>query len=87
MDKKYIKGVELIKSSAYRLNILKAINSKLITPSEISKITEYRLNHVSLFLGELKKAQLIECLNEEAKKGRLYRLTQLGKKVLIENGG
>ena len=51
------------------------------TPSEISKESGIRLNHVSLYLSELKKSELVECLNENAKKGRLYHLTNLGENV------
>lgn len=52
------------------------------SPSEISKHTNIRLNHVSMYLGELKESGLVECLNETAKKGRLYHMTEIGKKVI-----
>lgn len=33
-------------------------------------------------LNELKSKKMVECINEEVRKGRLYRLTDTGKDVL-----
>ena len=41
-----------------------------------------RTNHISKVLSELKSKEIVECINEEARKGRLYRLTDTGKDVL-----
>ena len=82
MQKEVINGLSLIKSSEYRYKILKAIGNNVIMPIEISKAIKIRLNHVSMYLKELKEAGLVKCLNEENKKGRLYTLTKLGKEVL-----
>ncbi|MCK4729994.1 MAG: MarR family transcriptional regulator [Candidatus Aenigmarchaeota archaeon] len=84
MDQNMIQAISLIKSSEYRFKILKAIGDDIIMPSEISKKIDIRLNHVSTFLQELKKKGLIECLNEDAKKGRLYQLTKLGKYAIAK---
>lgn len=82
MQKEVINGLSLIKSSEYRYKILRAIGGSVVTPIEISKLIKIRLNHVSMYLKELKKVRLVKCLNEENKKGRLYSLTKLGKEVL-----
>ena len=37
---------------------------------------------ISKVLSELKSKEIVECINEEARKGRLYRLTDTGKDVL-----
>ena len=58
-----------------------------MTPSEISKSVNIRLNHVSMMLTNLKEADLVVCLNEESKRGRLYELTELGKKVVAHENG
>ena len=42
MQKQMIKGISLIKSSEYRLKILKSIGNNMKTPSEISK--EIKMN-------------------------------------------
>lgn len=38
--------------------------------------------HTSKYLKSLKERELIICLNEEAKRGRLYQLTEKGKEIL-----
>jgi predicted transcriptional regulator len=87
MDKPMIKGISLLKNSEYRKKILESLsNVNYLTPSEISEITKIRLNHVSNFLKDLKDNKLIICLNEEDKRGRLYQISDLGKKVIKENG-
>ncbi|MEW6294809.1 MAG: winged helix-turn-helix domain-containing protein [Candidatus Diapherotrites archaeon] len=86
MDSELIKPISLLKSSKYRQKILEFIGDKTITPKEISKGIDVRINHVSMFLRDLKKNKLVECLNEEDKRGRLYQLTRIGKKVLKEYG-
>jgi len=40
------------------------------------------INHVSNFLKEFKENNLVVCLNEEEKRGRLYQITDNGKKLL-----
>ena len=37
---------------------------------------------MSKVLKELKDAGVAECINEEARKGRLYRLTDLGEEIV-----
>ena len=82
-----IKGISLLKNSEYRKKILESLsNANYLTPSEISENTKIRLNHVSNFLKDLKDNKLIICLNEGDKRGRLYQISELGKKVVKENG-
>lgn len=86
MDKHLIKGISIIKSSQYRKKILTSLaDVNYLTPSEISEKTKIRLNHVSNFLKDLKENNLIVCLNDGDKRGRLYQITELGKKVAKEN--
>ena len=77
-----VKAISLLKSSGYRSRIIKAIGNGTLTPSEIAQKINIRLNHVSIFLRELKENGLIKCLNEESRKGRLYELTPLGKNAI-----
>ena len=74
--------ISLLKSSEYRLKIVKAIGNNTVTPSEIANKIEIRLNHVSMFLKELKENNIVKCLNEDTRKGRLYELTKLGKNAI-----
>ena len=78
-----IKGISLLKNSEYRKRILKSlVDVNYLTPSEISEKTKIRLNHVSNFLKDLRENKLAVCLNDEEKRGRLYKITKLGKKVI-----
>ena len=80
-----IKGISLLKNSEYRRKILESLSDvNYLTPSEIAEKTEIRLNHVSNFLKDLKDNKLIICLNNEEKRGRLYKITKLGKKIIEE---
>ena len=82
-----IKGISLLKNSDYRRRILESLsNVNYLTPSEIAEKTEIRLNHISNFLKDLRNYNLVICLNEEEKRGRLYQITKLGKKVVEEYG-
>ena len=82
MQKGMVTAVSLLKSSEYRLKIAQAIGNNTLTPSEIANKINIRLNHVSLFLKELKENKMVKCLNEESRKGRLYELTELGKNAI-----
>ncbi len=82
MQRGMVTAVSLLKSSEYRLKIIQAIGDDTLTPSEIANKINIRLNHVSLFLRELKDKKLVKCLNEEIRKGRLYELTELGKNAI-----
>ena len=85
MEKEMIKGISLLKNSEYRKKILESLSDvSYLTPSEISDKTQIRLNHVSNFLKSLKDNKLVVCLNDDEKRGRLYKITELGKKVIGE---
>ncbi len=86
MEKGMIQAISLIKSSGYRQKVLKAIGNNIATPTEIAKNVGLRLNHVSMVLAELKENNLVICLNEDTKKGRLYQLTELGKNAFAKSG-
>lgn len=77
-----INTLSFIKSSKNRTKIILSINNDIKIPSEISKDTNIRLNYVSALLLELKEAGIVTCLNEESKKGRLYKLTKEGKHAI-----
>ncbi len=82
MEKGMVTAISLLKSSNYRYKIIEAIGNDTLTPSEIATGTKIRLNHVSMFLRELKENKLVKCLNENSRKGRLYELTELGKDAI-----
>lgn len=77
-----LKLASWVKISSYRNRIMIALGDKLKTPSVLAKDTGIKINHISKFLTELKQNGLIVCINEDAKRGRLYQMTDLGFKVL-----
>ena len=82
MDEELIEAIALVSKSKYREKILYDLEEKVRTPSKISKATGIQPSHISKYLKSLKEANLIVCLNEEAKQGRIYMITDLGKEVL-----
>jgi len=73
-----------IKASNYRIELLKKLIEKPSTPTELANLTKINKGHVSRALKELCGKKLVECGNEEAKKGRMYLITELGKKIIKE---
>ena len=72
-----------IDQSRYRTKVINYLTEHTVaTPTEIAKGTGIRVNHISKVLKELKDKEVIKCLNEEMKKGRLYYITQLGKEII-----
>ena len=60
---------------------MKSLDGEVLIPSQIAKNSGIRTNHISKVLAELKAHELVECINPEVRKGRLYRLTEKGKTV------
>ena len=60
---------------------MKSLDGEVKIPSEIAKDTEIFQNHISNTLRQLKEHELIECINPEVRKGKLYRLTNKGKNI------
>ena len=73
--------LKFVRRSTYRQNVLKALDGNVLLPTEIAERSEIKTNHVSNVLTELKNKALIEIINPEARKGRLYRLTDLGDEI------
>ena len=71
-----------IKVSAIRLKILKSLKDSFMMPSEIARMTGYRTTQISNSLRDMKERKLVQCLNEDAKKGRIYQNTELGLMIL-----
>ena len=74
--------VGYVMASKYREKIIKKLSKKNYMPSSLAKETNFRLSHISRALKELKKKNLIVCLNKESKKGKIYSLTDSGKRIL-----
>ena len=52
------------------------------TPSQIAKDADLLQNNIYSTLHQLNEHELIECINPEVKRGKLYRLTGKGEEVV-----
>ena len=78
----YYKTAAYVDCSMYRLKTLNYLrDNEFSTPTKIAKGINIRSNHVSKCLRELTSKKLIECVNPEQRKGRLYRLTPYGERL------
>lgn len=74
--------ISYVNISKYRAKVMKTLDGEVKIPTVIAKDSGIRTNHVSKVLAELKAHELIECINPEARKGRLYRLTDKGDEIV-----
>ena len=74
--------IEYIEKSKYRSKVLKSLSNDAKMPSQIAKDTGIVQNHISNTLRQLKEHDLVECINPEVRKGRLYRLTDDGEEII-----
>ena len=74
--------ISYVKISKYRTKAIKSLEGEVKIPSQIARDSGIRTNHISKVLGELKNHELVECINPEVRKGRLYRLTDKGNKII-----
>ncbi len=71
-----------VNKSTYRVRTVKAIGNNVKIPKEIAHDSGILQNHISNVLRELKEKDLVECLNPNMRKGRLYRLSDDGLEIL-----
>jgi len=71
-----------VNSSSYRSKILSKLIETHKTPTRLSKELDIKISHVSRTLTELVKLGLVESLTPELRKGKMYRITKLGKEVI-----
>lgn len=79
MNDRIIKMASFIKSSKNRQKVANCLEDSVKIPSDIANETDLRLNYVSMLLQELKDKSIVECLNEDSKRGRFYKLTDDGR--------
>ena len=74
--------ISYVKISQYRTKVMKSLDDgEVLIPTQIARNSDIRPNHISKVLAELKAHELVECINPEVRKGRLYRLTDKGEEV------
>ena len=77
-----LKEVGYVQVSTYRTKVMKSLDGEVKMPSQIAKDTDIMQNHMSNTLKQLKEHELVECINPEVRKGRLYRLTDKGEEIV-----
>lgn len=82
MDDKILILISFVKQSQYRQKALLSIGDTFKFPQDIAAESNIKLPNISKTLQQLKSKKLIECVNEEVSKGRIYRATPLGLEVL-----
>ena len=83
LDDETLKMVSYITISSYRLKTVQSLKGgEVKIPTVIAKDSGIRTNHISKVLSELKAHELVECINPEVRKGRLYRLTDKGDEIV-----
>jgi predicted transcriptional regulator len=82
MNNETIAKLSYVRSSKHRENILRFIGDEIKIPTEIAQNINISTKHISKYLGELKDKDIIKCLNENDRRGRLYKLTPTGKEIL-----
>ncbi len=81
-NEKLLKLAGWVLTSSYRNRVMIALGGKLKTPTTLARESGVKTSHISKVLGDLKNNGLVVCINEEAKKGRLYQATDLGNQVM-----
>ena len=74
--------ISYVQISKYRTKVMKSLEDEVKIPSKIAKDSDILQNHISAVLKQLKEHELVECINPEVKKGRLYRLTDKGDELI-----
>ncbi len=69
-------------ASRFRIETLKVLRGKETTPSQLAQSMERSRSTVSSLLRGLAEKGLVECLNPNQRKGRLYSITDKGKEAL-----
>ncbi|KZX10055.1 hypothetical protein [Methanobrevibacter curvatus] len=82
MENNFINKLAFVNASKYRKKVLMSLDNTYKTPSVISKEISLRLNHVSSSLRQLNEIKLVECINKDFKKGRIYKSTEEGQKII-----
>ena len=82
LEKEFFNKLGYVKVSATRMKTMKSLEHEFKLPSEISKSTGLRDTQVSNAFSDLKKENLVVCVNEELKRGRIYMLTEDGKEIV-----
>jgi len=75
--------ISFLSRSKNRKTVLENLDNP-ITPTELASKLNIQRSTISRAILELMNKKLVKCLTPKEKMGRLYQITDLGKKVLKE---
>jgi len=81
-NKEILKLYGFVVRSPNRKRVLLELSESPRIPTDIAKRLNINVNHVSRALSELKSKGLVSCINPEEKRGRVYTISEIGRKVL-----
>ena len=73
-----------VKASKHRTNIVKSPHRCNKTPKELSIELSIHPNTAYSTLRQLRDRDIVEVINPDAKKGRIYKLTDIGIEIAKE---
>ena len=71
-------------SSSLRFRVLITLNKRVFTPKQLSEELDVQMSRISTVLKELVEKDLVTCLTPQQRKGKLYAITERGRKLLKE---
>lgn len=69
-------------SGKLRFRVLTELRKGNKIPTELAKITNSPISHISTTLKELEYKGLIECLTSERRKNKFFQITDKGENIL-----
>ena len=71
-----------VKKSTYRTKVVKSLAESPKTSTQIADETKINRNNIYYILKQLKDHNIVQCINPEVRKGKLYKLTDLGEEII-----
>jgi predicted transcriptional regulator len=73
-----------IRRSRIKKAVLKSLSRSMNTSAKIASKTDFRASHVTVALRDMRKKRCVILMNPYDKKPDIYKITDLGRKVLAQ---
>lgn len=74
--------ISFITSSSLRFKVMIELKKGENIPTRLAKRLNMPISHISKTLSELLEKELIICLTPNRRKGKFFRISELGKEIL-----
>ena len=81
---RYWELISYVISGSIRFRVLIKLDKGVYTPKQLSENLNVQMSRISTVLKELGEKHLVKCLTPTQRKGRLYTITEEGRKVIEE---